>query len=754
MRKRQQADNEPMNDGGTPRYYGPQPYYSQNQYGEYGGAYYGGVQQENDLLGEISLKRLIRVLRRKWLTIGLSIVFFATIAVLYLATATKIYQANSMIELSVRRPRIAGNQEAIIDEGSVRSEEAFNTHLERFKGNTMMETAKREFLLEHTVPEEGMTEEQVSGWLKKNSEFKLIRRSRLLTVSFEDPSPLIAAGGANAFAKAAETMAFEENRAASEKAVGWLKAQAETQRKALEKADEALLSFRAEHNLDVLETQRKTIAEAMMDYNSSLVEVDSQLVLERDLVTMLATMEANPEKSGQLPASTPRLEQIHTAMDNWITAQSEMQKMLTKYTAEHPQVKAKIEEALGLRQQVVRAIARSKQAAISNVKLLQNQVQSLSAKLEEERVEASRLELIIVRARTELASLEREKDAADISYKGILNRIEEARLSADETTATVKVVEWASVPKSPVKPRQLRVMAVMLFLGGVIGCGLALFTDSLEDHITGSGDIEQTLGLKVLGMVPKMRDVGERKDLAKMSLNDKFSQVAETFAGLRAILDSAQYKEFSGTVLVASTMPEEGKTITSCNLSIMSAKAGMKTLLIDMDLRRPRVGRIWNMPDSTPSLINVLAENATDRFGELPFETDCPNLHVVGSRPVSDISPAELLGRKSVLDFLKWAQEHYDRVVIDSPPYGIVSDSVVFAGSAGCVILVCRPGRSRKRAMRHAIQHFREVGANLIGTMVNDVDFKKDAYFSNYDHYYGHYGMDYNYKDNSEEDDA
>jgi capsular exopolysaccharide synthesis family protein len=741
-----QNKEERREEGGS-RYYGRQPYYGKAPYGEYGGMYYGGGEQDDNFLGEISLKRLIRVLRRKWLTISLSILFFATVAIIYLMTATKIYEAKSMIELSVRRPRVAGNAAAVIeDQGGVRSEEVFNTHLERFKGNTMFNLATEQYLEGNQPPFEDMEEGDVKSWLRKSSDFQLIRRSRLLTISFEDPDPLVAEAGANALARAAEQLAFVENRAASEQAVGWLKTQVEQQRKALEQIDQKLLKFRAENNLDVMDVQRRTVADAIMDYNKALVEVESQKVLSQELYDMLSTMEAQPDRSGQLPASTPRIEEIQRAMDKWITAQGELDKLMTKYTEKHPAVKAKVKESLSLRGQVVNAIRRSKQAAEMNLKLLQNQARGLERTLDEQRQAASDLEMRIIRARTEFAALEREKEAADLSYKSILNRIEEARLSADETTATVKVVEWAAPPKNPVKPRKIRVLAVMLFLGGVIGCGLALFTDTLEDHISSSADIETMLGLKVLGMVPKVYDVEERKDLAQLSMTDKFSQVAESFAGLRAILDSAQYRDFSNCVLVASTMPEEGKTITSCNLSIMSAKSGKKTLLIDMDLRRPRVGRIWGMPDDAPGLMQVLATDDYDSFSKLPFATACENLDVVGSRVMSNVSPAELLGGKCVREFLTWAQQNYDRVIIDSPPYGIVSDAVVFAGSAGCAVLVCRPGRSRKRAMGHAIQHFREVGANLIGAVVNDVDFKKDAYFSNYDHHYGHYGSNYNYK--------
>lgn len=719
------------------------PYYGQPT-AEYAGSYYGRAASDGELFGEITLQRLLRVIQRKWLTITLSAVFFLAMAVLYLLTATKIYQASTIVELSVRRPRISGNQGAIIDDSrNYRTEEVFNTRLERLKGETMFELAATEFLAARGPVD--MERNALKRWLKRKSDFTLIRRSQLMKMSFEDPDPEMAALGADIMAKAAEKLAYEENRRDSEKAVEWLTEQAAGQKGNMGKVDRSLLELRAENNIDVLETQRKTIADSMLDYNKTMVGIESEAVLAQDLCDLLAVIEGEPEKSGQLPPDTPRLEEIRSAMDRWILSQAELNSLLTRYTEQHPKVKSKLEESAACRAQVVSAINRSKQSAESNLRLLKKQVQSLSARVEQLRHDASEMELKIVKVHTQLQALEREREAAEISYKGILNRMEEARLSADETTTTIKVVEWAALPSSPVKPRPFRVLLIMICIGLLVGGALAMFADSLEDHVASSMDIEQNLGLKVLGLVPRVHDVGERKDMARLSLVDKFSQVAEAFAGVRAILDSSQYKETSQSILVASTMPEEGKTIVSCNLAIMSAKSGKKTLLIDMDLRRPRVGNIWKMPEKTPSLISVLAEGDAARFDALPFETDCPNLSVVGSRAVTNVSPAELLGGHCVRQFIEWARSHYERVVIDSPPYGIVSDAVVFAGSTGCVVLVCRPGRSRRKALRHAMQHFQEVGANLIGVVVNDVDFKKDSYFSNYDHAYG-YGDRYGYQ--------
>ena len=208
------------------------------------------------------------------------------------------------------------------------------------------------------------------------------------------------------------------------------------------------------------------------------------------------------------------------------------------------------------------------------------------------------LEQTIVERKTRRTALERERDAADMSYKGILNRIEEARLSADENTATMKIVEPARVPEKPIWPKKSVVLAVAVFLGLAAGVGLAFFTDTMEDHVTSPADIEQDLGLKMIGVVPHAA-LGRRDNVFTADFAERFGVLAEAFAGIRGLLDSPQYESVSRSVLITSTAPGEGKTLSSCSLGVMSAKSGRRTLLVDFDLRRPRIVRAFGLKEDS-----------------------------------------------------------------------------------------------------------------------------------------------------------
>ncbi|HMP77608.1 MAG TPA: polysaccharide biosynthesis tyrosine autokinase [Kiritimatiellia bacterium] len=704
--------------------------------------YYGepaGMAAETGLLGKVTLDRLLRVMARKWMTAGLVLAFAMLCAGFYLLVAKRVYRADTLIEMNTRRPRITAGQGAIIDEAASAwgTEEIFNTRLEKFRGDDTRKIAAeklRDVLGQPAAQIEEMEALIPPPW---DIDFRLVPRTRLLRVTVDHRDPRMAANLANAFGLAAEHLAFEENRITSDSAVAWLQSQVIAQRKALEKAEQALVEFRAANQLDALEARKKNIQESLIEFNATLIRLEGQQLLLQEMVGVLNNLDRDPASAGRIPLSIPRQEEINEVLLRWTEASGKRDALLTRLTPRHPDVLAQEEAISIVRRQLDGAVQRARETLQSELGLLENQVRSLKQESESRRKELAGLELDIVKGRSTLSALERERDASDMSYRGVLNRIEEARLSADENTATIKTVKKATPPANPIKPKRMRIVLLAFVVGALGGVALALFTDNLEDYVTSTHDLESDLGLKVLGLIPHT-DVATREELALASLNDRFSQVAEAFAGVRSLIDSMAGAN-SRSVMVVSTTAAEGKTITSCNLAIMTAKRGLKTLLVDFDLRRPRVGRMFKVSPEAGSLIHALAAQDPAAFDSLPTDTDCENLQVISSRPTHEISAAELMGSSIVKEFMAWAEKRYDRVIVDSPPYGIVSDAVALAGLTGCLVLVCRPNKSRKRATQHAIKRLSEAGAQILGAVVNDVDFSKGAFLSNYSYKDTHY---------------
>lgn len=709
--------------------------------GPYQGPYYyggGAPYRDHDFIS-IDLMQIWRMLRKRWKLCVAVFVAIVTLTGLYLAVAPRVYQANASVELSTRRPRILGQQGAIIEDpaSGQQFENILNTQLEKFRSPIILPYVLENYRKE--VTRDQRPDDEVLKWLERQAQVTLKRRTRLVEISFRDRDPDVAMKAANAFAAGAEALARNENRAVSDSAVAWLESQARVQQQEVERADGALSKARQEYRIDALQGERETAKQARIKFSEALTEVERDLAKERELLSVLDDLELTPENAGLLPADIPRADEIAGALDRWLVAVTQRDAMLANFTKEHPDVIASSQSADLLREQATAAIGRARNTTAANIKLLEQQMESLRVYQEEQNVRAAELDKEIVDREMQLSSFQRARDAANLSYQGVLNRIQEARLSADENTTTVKVVVTARLPENPVKPRKLLVMIFGIIIGGGLAVAYALIVERLEDRVDGLDDVEMGGQTKIIGVVPHVT-CQSRKEMATATLNNRFGVVTEAFATLRSALDAPDYAGRNKVILVASSVPAEGKTCTCCNLAVVLARSGHKTLLIDFDLRRPRINGVFPMPQGHTGLLDYLHDAKSDDPARLAYAADCPNLSVIASRPVKEASPAELMGGQKMSQLLACAREHFDRVVIDAPPLGILSDALVLAGLADFVLVMARPGTSRKRVLRHTINRFKEYGVMNIAAVVNDVDLSKANYdpYSPYHHYHAH----------------
>ena len=707
----------------------------------YGGYPYGAY-RGTPVGGLLTIRHLWAVAQRKWVTILLVLLFAGVAAAYYLWTTPKLYRASALIELSVRRPRIMNQQAAIIEDPAAagQSDEIFNTRLEKFRGQSMQEAT-----LEHCRkqnPDCMFSDQEWRSLFQNNLTLALLRRTRLIKVEFVHSDPRVAAQVCAAFAETAATRAFDENRVASDAAVAWLEMQAAAQAIELNKADNALLKYRQDNKIDALESQRKTVQDALMDFNKALVAAESRETAETEMLNTLASISLTPEGAGKLPDTASRADEIKTALVKWMEATSERDGLLSRYTVKHPEVEAKNKMVALYHDQALEVLSRSKATSASNLELARKQAASFRKRIAEQSQINADLELQIVERRTKLVALERTRDACDAAYRGILNRIQEARMAADETTATVKIVERPMIPERPFSPRPTRTLVLAMLLGLAAGLGLAVAVYQMEDHLADPVELEVEMGIKILAMIPHVRGQN-RKMIATASISQQFSEITEAFAGLRTMLMSTNFKDRTKVILVASSIPEEGKTIVSCNLAGTLARNGRRVLLIDFDMRRPRIAGIFPMPPGTSGLAEFLHRQEPDvDFSALVYASNSANLSVIGSRPTRHASPAELVAARHVGHLIAWAREHYDHVIIDAPPLGLVSDALVLAGHADCTLVIGRPGVSRKRSTLRTIHRLHEAGVATVATVVNDVDLAKLSSSSSYYHSYRAYKDD------------
>ncbi|MEK7271075.1 MAG: hypothetical protein AAB215_09080, partial [Planctomycetota bacterium] len=564
------------------------------EYG-YGYGYADAYGPDAGLFGHITLGRLWRLLRRQKALI-LSATAFGLVTAYYLVqnTSVEIYRATSVIEMSLRKPRVLDQKGEVADEGYASSQEAFETRLDRFTSPAMRAVVVEK--LREIRKNDARSDPQLSDILAGGVTIGVRGGTRLVNMTFRDTDAKFAADAANAYAAAAEASVFEENKATSEKAVAWLQAQAVSQRKLLADAESGLAEFRAKNNLDVLDGRKKSVEQSIATLSASGASLAGEIVMRNQLSEFLAAMKVQPDNAEALPNDVPGGDAIAKAVADRRAALAACADLAKRYTPEHPDFKAAKARVDAVHAQLLDEIRAAMAGIGTDLELLRKQSDALQKRVAEERTNLAELERQTVAMQAQLTAMQRERDALDVAYRGILTRIEEARLSADENTAIVRVVEPAEVPTTPMKRAAGPLLLFGCLLGLAGGLALALASEAIDDRVTSFADVELGIGVKVLGLIPRVPKA-KRAELALASLSHDYGAIGEAFAGIRSLLNSARYRDSSRAILIASFAPMEGKTIVACNLAIGIAKRGEKTLLVDFDLRRPRLSGVFARPE-------------------------------------------------------------------------------------------------------------------------------------------------------------
>jgi succinoglycan biosynthesis transport protein ExoP len=326
--------------------------------------------------------------------------------------------------------------------------------------------------------------------------------------------------------------------------------------------------------------------------------------------------------------------------------------------------------------------------------------------------------------RLEHDRLQREYEQNKSFLEDMLARSKEADISSTAAANNVRVIEPARPPAAPYSPDLQRTLILAGLLGLAFGVGLVVFLDFLDQTLRTPDQVERYLGLEVLSVLPTLTE-------------DTTRVLREAFQSLRTALILAARGDGCQVVMVTSAVPEEGKTTVAYNLAKVLATGGSRVLMIDADLRRPRVHQLIKAKNVSGLTSVVLGERATSEV--VHGVPEVPNLDVITSGPLPP-NPPELFGKPSFREMLDEACQRYEWVIIDTPPAASVTDPVMCARLVDMVLLVVQYAGPKRQLVREAMRLLGRTGVRIAGVLLNKVDLERDAYYySGYYSYY-HYG--------------
>lgn len=729
--------------------YGARPaYYGGSGGGQYGATpyYYGSSrpgQDEGSMIGTLTAARIVRVISQRWLSIFVFLLVGLVIAFAVYRISPTVYEATSEFTMDMRRATGGGHSplsDAMPDFGNNYAE-VFNTRISDWRSDKIVTKIVQQYRANR--PASTTSDEELIRTLA-NSKIELQRNSRIISIAVRSGDPQIAAALANAYAEAIEVFTDEENKLRCDKAVQQIHANVEKKRRDVEKLRKELLDFRTANKVDNLRSTRETCAESLKKTTADILALETQETQLVEYEKLLEVVQKDPEQFGTLNANVPRAQEISSDYNAFQEANGAYQGLLLNFTENHPEVQSKKKLAEICRQRFIASSVRALAAGRAQLGVVRNQLGTLRRRQEDFRNELTSLDQRIILAESSLMQLENDAMIANDVLKGLTLDENTARIAAESNNEIVRVGRAANVPEKPVLPNPLIIFGAGVVMSLVLGILFVLILDNLEDTVVNLADIEGRLALKVLAVLPHVRRK-KREEVAKFPVEEKYSQFAEAVAGLRNLLDSPRYNALSKCMLVISTQPGEGKSITSSSISISYAQAGRKTLLVDFDLRRPRQARIWGLEltkeTSFSHVLQAAGEGVRPDFSKSVQHSTVSGLDVLASLPPEGVDPATILGSSIVGEFFDWARANYDRIIVDSPPYGLVGDVVSLAVMVDSAMIMCCPDRTHFKPIQYCARCLVEAGANILGVIVNDVEVSSSAAFSpSSHHHYGNYG--------------
>jgi polysaccharide biosynthesis transport protein len=648
-------------------------------------------------------------------------------AIGYLYRAPKIYESRAVIEVGQETPKVNNLQDFNTDGGAGDSSDDLKTIEQALVSDT---------LLLHVVKANGLEKDPefappkkdgapyLDSWLVGRFKSKvnvLVRRgTRLIDVTVGDTDPKQAQQLAESMVKEFVNQSFEQELGLSASASEYLRQEADQLKAKLQNAEQAVQQYRENHNAVSLEDNQNIIVEKLKDLNLKVTEARSErLKLEADVATIKQGKAKTPEELLLLPSVA--------ALPVVATLRQELADREAKFKAES--------QVRGLQQSLNRTLLNASNMVLQSYQAAKTTEAKLTAELHEQEQAALELNKIAI----PYNALVREVETDRALYESVLTRMKVNNVAKGIWANNIRVIEIPLVADTPSKPVKRKILLLALLGSLVLGCGLVIGTDMADTSIRSVDQIEKLSGLSVLTSVPESK----RKNRDKVSAltSDPASYEAEAFRSLRTALSFLGSGNDRKTVLFTSANPAEGKSYCSLNYAVALAHTGLRTLLIDADLRRPNLSKVVLGDTKAPGLTDCLARGAS--IMDCCEPAGIENLFILPAGERAS-KPAELLASCDFAGLLKEAAFHFDRIVLDSAPVNAVSDTQLIAKDVQSVCFVVRAVKTPGRAIVRACCLLAQTGSQPDGIVFNRLPRRsRDRYyFSEYAGEYVHAGAD------------
>ena len=560
-----------------------------------------------------------------------------------------------------------------------------------------------------------------------------LMNTQMVDISFVSENPNLAAQIANTVAEVYIESYLQAKLEMTAKATSWLNESLQGLRNKLDNAEKELSAFDERERLVNVDGVASLASDELQQLTDQLI--DAQVVLQRNqaIFEQVNRQGVSIEELSTVPEVLNH-PSINSVKREEVVAQSKVSELKEVYGPKHPiliaanaelsSIQNSLREQIGI---LVSGITNEYRTTQAKVDALKNDIETAKANVRQ----LSSLE-------NQRRALQRDVDINQQLYDSFFTRLKETDQLGGFETANARVLDQAFAPKIPSEPRIGLILFLVFFVSIIVGSVLAFTIEALNSGVRSVDDVERQLGQRMLGIIPWQ----SHKKGQDLPLRHFFDQQNHTFSeSIRTLRTSLQLLNIdapSQTILVASSVPKEGKSTVSINLAFAMGQLN-KVLLIDADLRKPSIAKRFDLPGFQPGLSNLIAQ--THAISECIVTDKESNIDILtsGSLPPN---PQELLASPRFSELVDELRKHYDFIIIDSAPTHAVSDAIVISKLADSLVYVAKADSTNIKVINAGLSRFMQVGHRIDGVVLNQVDLKKAGKTGDYGGYYDKYGYE------------
>lgn len=576
-----------------------------------------------------------------------------------------------------------------------------------------------------------------------------IRDTRLIDISYTDTDPQTAAKIVNAVADTFVRTNLERKTESSNMTGDYLQKRIAELQDKIRTGGERLNNYAKSKEILTLDDKQNTVVDRLAGLNKQLLEA------ENTRKEAEAAYKAALEPGAANALAEDVTKQVNELEIKLADLRSKRAQLLVDNTQEWPEVK-EVTEQIGVLEKQTRDIRnRAANVVVTNLKTRYQQAltqeQALRSAFEQQRNET----LIQNEAAVNYRIIQQEIDTNKELLTGMLQRARENEVVFAGTQNNIHVVDYAIAPDIPIGPRRLMTMALAFLMSLSLGVGLALFLEYLDDTVRSASDVETILHLPALAVIPSVGGGPRRRLLPEIGSStsrngnghgntellintDPRSTLAEAYRQLRTSVLLSTAGRAPKTLLVTSSVPSEGKTTTAANTAISLAQTGARVLIVDVDMRRPRLHSIFEL-ENRRGLSTILSSNSSEaEMLSMIHRHEASGLEVLTSGPIPP-NPAELIGSDQMRRLIATLESNFTHIIIDSPPIASFTDGVLVASMVDGVLLIVHGSKTSRNLVRRSRQLLQDVGAKIFGVVLNNVDLQRHDYYYYHSYYHQSY---------------